>query len=116
MLVKNIDKTTPVPVEMEGAKDVTVRVMIGPKDAAPNFAMRLFELAPGGNTPYHTHPFEHEVIVMAGNIALVSQDKQTPMTFGDVALVPPDEIHQFKNISDTQPARMICLVLIEYQP
>jgi quercetin dioxygenase-like cupin family protein len=34
---------------------------------------------------------------------------------GDVLLVMPGEIHQFKNLSDTQPARMMCLVPVAYQ-
>jgi len=34
---------------------------------------------------------------------------------GDVILVQPEEKHQFKNLSDTQGARFMCLVPIAYQ-
>ena len=34
---------------------------------------------------------------------------------GDVILMPPDEKHQFKNLSDTEGARFMCLVPIAYQ-
>ena len=115
MLVKKIKGVPAVPVAMEGAQDVSVRVLFGPKDNAPTFALRQFELAPGGCTPYHNHPYEHEVVVMQGNIALVQENGETPITVGDVVLVPPDVKHRFRNASDTEPAKMLCIVPVEYQ-
>ena len=38
-------------VTMEGAAGCKVRWLVGEADAAPNFAMRQFELEPGGHTP-----------------------------------------------------------------
>jgi quercetin dioxygenase-like cupin family protein len=115
MLVKKIKDVPVVPVAMEGAQDVSVRVLFGPQDKAPTFALRQFELAPGGCTPYHAHPFEHEVVVMQGNIALIQEESETPITVGDVVMVTPDEKHQFRNVSDTEPAKMFCIVPVEYQ-
>ena len=43
MLVKKIKDVTATPVEMEGAENVKVRVLFGPEDGAPTFAMRVFE-------------------------------------------------------------------------
>lgn len=115
MLIKNIDEVPLQDVNMDGAKDVKVRVLFGPSDHAPTFAMRVFELAPGGHTPFHTHPFEHEAVLLAGDIAVVTEQGDTPLKQGDVILVPPDEKHQFKNRSNTKPARFMCLVPIAYQ-
>ena len=115
MLIKKIDAVKAVPVEMEGAKNVSVRVLFGPEDGAPTFAMRVFDLEKAGHTPYHSHPFEHEVIVLAGEIAAVTQNGETPLSVGDVLLMMPDEIHQFRNLSETDPARMVCLVPVQYQ-
>lgn len=115
MIIKNIHDVPAVPVEMEGAQDVSVRVLFGPKDNAPTFALRQFELAGGGCTPFHAHPFEHEVVVMQGNIDLVQEDGETPITVGDVVLVAPDEKHRFRNTSDAEPAKMLCIVPVEYQ-
>ena len=47
-------------VEMEGASGCKVRSLVGEGDGAPNFAMRQFEVEPGGHTPRHHHPYEHE--------------------------------------------------------
>lgn len=115
MIIKNIQQEAATPVTMDGAKDVTVRVLIGPKDKAPTFAMRLFELGPGGHTPYHTHNFEHEVIILNGDIAAVTPQGPKPLNKGDVLLVAANEEHQFKNQSAKDKAQFICLVPIAYQ-
>jgi quercetin dioxygenase-like cupin family protein len=115
MIIKNIDDVPLQDVNMEGAKDVKVRVLFGPADNAPTFAMRVFELAPGGHTPWHNHTFEHEAMLLDGDIAVVTEAGDRPLKEGDVILMPPDEKHQFKNLSDTNSARFMCLVPIEYQ-
>ena len=115
MIIKNIDNVPLQDVNMDGAKDVKMRVLFGPADNAPTFAMRVFELAPGGHTPFHTHPFEHEAVLLDGDIAIVSESGDTLLKQGDVVLMPPDEKHQFKNLSDTNAASFMCLVPIEYQ-
>ena len=115
MLIKKPQDVPAVPVDMEGAQGVTVRVLLGPRDNAPTFAMRLFELAGGGHTPYHSHAFEHEVIVVSGAAALVTPEKEIPLSVGDVLLVQPEEIHQFKNCSQTESASFMCMVPIAYQ-
>jgi len=41
------------------APGVTIRWVIDEeKDGAPHYALRVIEVAPGGNTPNHTHTFE----------------------------------------------------------
>ncbi|MHC4373059.1 MAG: cupin domain-containing protein [Planctomycetota bacterium] len=114
MIIKNMDQVPLQDVNMEGAKDVKVRVLFGPADNAPTFAMRVFELSGGGHTPFHTHPFEHEAMLLDGDIAVVTEEGDRPQK-GDVILVPPDEKHQFKNLSETESARFMCLVPIAYQ-
>ena len=115
MIIKKIDDVPMQDVNMEGAKDVKVRVVLGPADNAPTFAMRVFELAPAGHTPFHTHPFEHEAIILDGDIAAVTEQGEQPLDKGDVLLIASNEKHQFKNRSDTKGARFMCLVPIAYQ-
>ncbi|MFC1766380.1 cupin domain-containing protein [Planctomycetota bacterium] len=115
MIIKNPLEVPAVDVEMEGAQDVKVRVVLGPADDAPTFAMRIFELAPSGHTPYHAHPFEHEVVMLSGDIDIVTPAGDRPMQVGDVALIAPGDTHQFKNRSTEAPASFMCLVPIAYQ-
>ena len=97
------------PVEMEGAAGCSVRWLVGEKDGAPNFAMRQFEVAPGGHTPQHSHPYEHEVFVLDGHGVVLDGDLERPLRPGDVIFVQPDDVHQFRNTGDT-PMKFLCMV------
>ena len=115
MLIKKIADVPTEPVNSDGAEKTTMRVLFGPADGAPTFAMRQFELDIGGQTPHHTHPFEHQLLVLQGQLALVTPEGEIPLAVGDVVMILPGEEHQLRNTSATQPARMICTVPIEYQ-
>lgn len=109
MKVKAYQEVESAPVDMEGAVDCTVRWLVGEADGAPNFAMRQFEVAAGGHTPKHHHPYEHEVFVLEGEGIVLEGDEEHPLKAGDVVFVAPDEIHQFRNTSDA-PLKFLCLV------
>jgi quercetin dioxygenase-like cupin family protein len=83
--------------------------LIGEGDQAPNFAMREFEVAPGGHTPKHFHDYEHEVYVLSGHGAVIDGDTQRPLKQGDVVLVAPNDVHQFRN-TGAEPMRFLCLI------
>lgn len=93
----------------EAAPGVVIRVVAGPNDGAPTFAMRVFEIQPGSATPTHAHPWEHEVFVITGQGVVRSADAEKPLGKGDVVLVLPDELHGFANTSD-DIFRLICVV------
>jgi quercetin dioxygenase-like cupin family protein len=109
MKVQHVSQIEPQPVTMEGAHGCTVRWLIGQPDGAPNFAMRQFELDPGGHTPHHRHPYEHEVFVLAGSGVVLAGDTPRALNAGDVVYVAPDEAHQFQNSGRT-PLKLLCLV------
>lgn len=94
---------------MPGASGCRVRWLIGTADGAPNFAMRQFEVAPGGYTPRHSHPYEHEVFVLEGQGVVCEAEAEHALCAGAVIYVQPDEIHQFRNTGD-QPLRFLCLI------
>jgi quercetin dioxygenase-like cupin family protein len=96
-------------VEMPGSHDCKVRWLIGPRDGAPNFAMRQFEVASGGFTPKHSHPYEHEVFVLEGEGTILEGETVHPIRTGDIIYVAPDEIHQFRNAGNGH-LKFLCLV------
>lgn len=112
MKITNFKSVKTEKVDDPAAKGVTIRWLISEKDGAPNFAMRLFEVEPEGHTPYHEHPFEHEVLVLKGVGSLVGQSESRAIAQGDAILVPGGEKHQFKNASE-EPLVFLCLVPIE---
>ncbi len=99
------------PQEIDNGK-ILKRVLVGPRDGAPNFVMRLFTLKPGASTPYHTHLWEHEIFVVEGGIEVVQKDKRTKVSQGAFIYVEPNEEHQFHNYTDKE-ASFICVIPIE---
>lgn len=109
MKVQHFEAVPAQSVAMPGASGCTVRWLLGPADGTPNFAMRQFEVAPGGYTPRHSHPYEHEVFVLEGEGVVYEGDEAHPLKAGDVVLVRPDEVHQFRN-TGVGPLKFLCLV------
>ncbi len=101
------------PVDMEGVKDAQRRLILGPEDKTPLMALRVFTLAPGGHTPYHQHPFEHMNVVLEGEGVLRKDGGEHALVPGSMALVLPDELHQFRNDGDTEFS-FVCLVPNSY--
>ena len=96
-------------VDMPGASGCTVRWLLSESDGAPNFAMRRFEVAPGGYTPRHSHPYEHEVYVLEGDGVVYEGDEEHAITAGDVIFVTPGDVHQFRNTGQV-PLKFLCMV------
>ena len=97
------------PVTSEGAEGVTIQWLIQASDGAPTFAMRRFEIAPGGHTPLHSHDWEHEVYILSGEGVVLGADGEQRFAPGDVIFMPPAERHTFRN-DGAEPVCMLCLV------
>jgi quercetin dioxygenase-like cupin family protein len=95
-------------VSLKGAHECFMQELLAEKQNAPNFAMRLFELEPGGHTPQHSHPWEHEIFILEGNGELRSNET-VPFTSSDALLVPANTLHQFYN-SGSSKLRFLCLI------
>lgn len=109
MLKRRADEMPGQPVEMEGVKDVQMRLMIGRADGARNFSLRHFTVEPGGHTPRHSHNYEHEVFVVEGSGQVEYEGEHHAINAGDVLFVEPNRVHQFVNDSDA-PMKFLCLV------
>ncbi len=90
-------------------KGITIRWLITDKDGAENFAMRLFEVEPEGNSPWHQHDWEHEVFILDGEGALKRENGEEKFKQGDVLFVPPMVYHQFKN-TGKDVLKFLCMV------
>ena len=97
MKVRHTTEITDQPVTMEGATGCRVRWLLGEKDGTPNFAMRQFEVAPGGHTPRHSHPYEHEVFVLEGEGEFTIGDEAVTAGAGMTVLAPAGITHGVEN-------------------
>jgi quercetin dioxygenase-like cupin family protein len=95
----------------EGASKLKVRWLITKEIGAPNFAMRLFEMEPGGFSPKHSHPWEHEVFILEGEGTVLGGQDERKFRAGDAVFVPPNELHQFRNTTN-KTLKFLCLVPI----
>ena len=109
--MKVIRHFTDVPAQAAAeAEGVSVRWLLTREDGAPHFAMRVFDLAPGRSTPYHSHWWEHEVFVLGGEGSVRDESgEETALQSGGVVLVTGDERHCFRNTGDSD-FRFICLI------
>lgn len=103
---KDVKLETP---EEKGLKNVKVRWVISKKDGAENFAMRVFEIQPGGYTPLHQHNWEHEVFILQGNGVTKDKGNEKPFKQGDVFFIKPLEWHQFSN-NGNDILKFICVI------
>ncbi len=106
MLIKTAEEVSPEVVR-EG---INIRWLITKKDGAPNFAMRIIELAPGVVFQPHNHPYEHEIYVLQG-VGYVTDPTGDAgkMKPGKFLFVPPDELHGYRNTGDVT-LKFICII------
>ncbi len=93
----------------DGLKDVSIRWLISKKDGARNFAMRLFEIAPGGYSPWHQHEWEHELFILEGEGTAVKEDGEIEFRAGEAFFIAPWEWHNFKN-TGKEILKFLCLI------
>ncbi len=115
MYIRKADDVESSPVEMDGARDVEIRLLIHADQEAPHFYMRQFTVAPGGQTPEHRHAWEHECYILAGEATLTTAEGDRTARAGDVLYVAPDEVHQFRNTGPEQ-LKFLCLIPRPSQP
>lgn len=91
------------------AKDATMQVLISPTEGWEGHVMRMFEVAPGGFTPRHQHPWPHINYIVRGRASLFLNGSENVITAGSYAYVPAGELHQFQNTGE-EPFEFMCIV------
>jgi len=109
MKISNFQEADLREVKDEGAKGVSIRWVISQDDGAENFYMRVFDVQPGGHTPYHQHRWEHEVFILEGEAEVVTENGPKKAPAGTVVFAKGMEFHQFRNTGNGL-MRFICLI------
>jgi quercetin dioxygenase-like cupin family protein len=66
-------------------------------------------MEPRGHSPFHSHPWEHEVFILEGEGFMVSDEGEKRFKAGDVIFILPDEKHQFRNNGE-KTVKFLCIV------
>ena len=109
MFVKNIKDIERMEVSGEGINDVVKQVPVGPDQGWEDHILRVFTVRPGGNTPRHSHDWEHVNYVISGKGTLEIEGTKHQLETGHFAVVPPNKVHQYANTGDRDFV-MICIV------
>ncbi len=90
-------------------KGVSIRWLIGAAEKAPNFALRYFEVEPGGWTSLDQHAHDHGVMVLKGRGRVRLGESEFEVAFGDVVYIPPCEVHQLKCVG-SESLGFLCII------
>jgi quercetin dioxygenase-like cupin family protein len=91
-------------------RGVTRVGLVGGAGEATRFHLRYFEIAPGGFSSHECHRHEHAVVVLRGRGEVRLGDAVHALGFGDTVYVAPNEPHQFRNVSASEPFGFLCVV------
>ena len=95
---ENVDTSV---YESSDVKGATRRILIGWNEGARHFAMRYFEIPPGGRSAYDKHAHDHGVYILKGTARLQLENNTYDVAPGDVVYIAPNETHQFENTGGT---------------
>lgn len=109
IVIVKAEEVEPIVFDTNEAKGVMKRVLIGRSSGAANFFMRLFSLEPGGHSPLHRHPWEHEVFIVNGEATIVTDNEHRIAKRGASVFVPGNALHQFRN-ETSESLEFICVV------
>jgi quercetin dioxygenase-like cupin family protein len=93
---------------LKGATGVSKRTLLGKEESAPNFYLRRFRVEAGGNTPRHSHPWEHEIYVLSGEGSVMAAGEHSALGEGTAVLIPSGEEHQIT--AGALPLEFICVI------
>jgi quercetin dioxygenase-like cupin family protein len=93
---------------LKGANGVSKRTLLGKDESAPNFFLRRFRVDAGGNTPRHSHPWEHEIYVLSGEGEVMVSGERSALSEGIAVLIPSGEEHQI--MAGAVPLEFICVI------
>ena len=93
--------------EAEGSSKLKIRWLNN--EGSNIFAVRHIEIEPDGYSPYHSHPWEHEIFVLEGNGVVIGNEGAEAFTVGHVISIPSEELHQIKNTGKSA-LKFLCII------
>lgn len=91
------------------AKGASIRWLLTNRDGMTDMSMRVIEIEPGGQTPLHSHPWEHQVFILKGSGRIVAEGETQAFGPGYAIFVGSNEGHIFHNGSD-ETMEFVCMI------
>ncbi len=105
MLVRKYEDVEPI----QYGEGIQKRVVFGENEGAPTFVMRVLDISPSKASSYHSHDWEHQGLILAGQGVLMGDQGETPLEAGDAFFIPPDQKHCLMNRGQSS-LRFLCIV------
>ncbi len=99
-------------VSEDMATKTSIRWLLGKHGEAPNFAMRLFRVEPGGHIKAHSHPWEHEIFILDGVGEVRIGSRVYRVSKGFFIYIPPNIEHEYWNKSD-KDLLFLCMIPLQ---
>jgi quercetin dioxygenase-like cupin family protein len=126
MILRNAGNIEPIEIKeitFKGVKypvkNITARWLVhkdlGGEEYVHNHALRHFTIGPSSEIPLHQHKFVEIIYILGGKLISTDIDKEgkrqdIEVGPGDCLYHYSDEVHGFKNPSDTEPATLLCCI------
>ena len=88
----------------------------------PEYGLRLFTAAPGGEIPIHNHFYHQTMYILSGRFLCFEYDQETDQPTREVECgpgaaiyIPSMEPHGMKNLSDSEPGTFLCCIANVYE-
>ncbi|MFW6077988.1 MAG: cupin domain-containing protein [Gemmatimonadota bacterium] len=93
---------------VDAGRATEMRMLVGPADGAPNFALRRFTMGPGGGIPLHTNLVEHEQYVLRGRARITIGEDVHEVGADDALYIPAGVPHAYDVVE--APFEFLCVV------
>ena len=110
MYVLNYKEREEKDVPLPGVMKTTMRWLIGRRTGAKTYAMRYFEMQPGGIIPTHTHDEEHEIFILNGEAKVLGECDTNVVKKDDVVFIPAGHPHGYDNSDGKGVFSFICVI------
>jgi len=109
MIIGNVNDVKKEDIPVEGIEGTKIQWLLAEKEDVPHFYMRYITVEPGGIIPLHSHDYIHEMYIVKGNGAVLSQNGEIPFEEGNFIYMPSGEIHGTKNTGDKNLEFICCI-------
>jgi quercetin dioxygenase-like cupin family protein len=109
MIAGEMTEVREEPLQISGARDVTIRWLIGEKEGADIFFTRYVTIKKGGVIPLHAHPQEHQQFVVEGQGVVFTEERKVELRPGSFVYIRGGEKHGMENTGDNDLGLICCV-------
>ncbi len=96
-------------IHTQEVQGILKHVLVGPREGAPSFVIRYFQVPPGEQTFFHTHDHEHGMLILHGQAQIQIKQERTELSPLDAIFVSGGDLHRVINTGE-DALGFICVI------